>query len=199
MHASRRAGFLGSALAAGLLLFPRESGAAAPPPCASGQNLVTYNSGVASGRALARTAWVGIGQDPDRVEELAGAIIALLRRTRPKRVGAADGCRVGGVIEGAVSELLVIQDTVIRQCILDGETWGALAAELYCGIAVGVGGVNLEAYLARKPVGICGTNFQQSCDATLVDAARASAECLPYIQGPFANAFARYQNNQCTY
>jgi hypothetical protein len=184
---------------AALVCVASEPSAAPPPKCSNGANARAYNAGLAAGREMTNTAWERVGRDPDRIEELKPSIVAGFRAALPHSNGRPEACRFGGVVDGSMAQLVMIQDTVVRQCILDGATWGTVAAELYCGLAIEFGGLALGLELVRSPVGICGTNYEQSCDATLADAVLASPACRRYAEAQFANAFAQYQNNQCMY
>jgi hypothetical protein len=127
-------------------------------------------------------------------------------------------CRVQGLAEGYIYRLVQL----LGQCVLDGAQWAQFASDLYCDLSVELGGLGGDAMpLARAPVGLCGTLFEQVCDssyayiATEGQAALSTPVksflssrgvvlqpypgCKPYTTGAFEVAFESAVDLDCAY
>jgi hypothetical protein len=178
----------------------REAAAFTPPAfCTSVRNVAGYNTGVAGGTSITNAAWNGVGQDPDRIGDLQAAITGALTSAAPTTTAVYVLCRFAGIYDGALARLAQLQADVINQCVLEGTWIGYLQAQLYCGISIDLQGIADLGAIIRPPAGLCGSNFEVSCDADFDTEAAAYPGCGPYITGGFAGIATHYRDLQCTY
>ncbi|MGC4070398.1 MAG: hypothetical protein QM784_38185 [Polyangiaceae bacterium] len=98
-------------------------------------------------------------------------------------------CRYSGQIEGTFLELESIQQQCATRCFMDGDLVGRIEAKAYCDLAIDSGGALDLVQWVRKPVGICGFEFETGCDVSFLSNTLAYANgngaCEPYTRAPF--------------
>jgi hypothetical protein len=195
--------FVTVVLLSGSVLAASEDAIAAPPAaCSAVPAARAYNAGIRSGESLTDSAWAGIAENPDRLDELKRVVLAAVRsRTSlPPGASVVAQCRFAGFLQGTLDELAVLQDLVVQQCILDGDFFGDFMGNVYCDVSEGLGGLGNVGVIVRPTnPGTCGVNYQRSCDANFNSTAAANVGCGPYLTGAFLAVVNEYRNNQCTY
>jgi len=201
----KRMTFVTVVLLSGSVLAVSEDASAAPPAaCSAVPAARAYNAGHRSGESLTDSAWAGVGENPDRLDAFKAAIVQTIRSrvgtSLPPGASVPAQCRFAGLLQGALDELALIQDEVIRQCILDGDFFGDFLGNVYCDISEALGGMGTVGVIVRPTnPGTCGTNYQSSCDTNFNTTAAANVGCGPYLTGLFLPVKNEFRNNQCTY
>jgi len=201
----KRMTFVTVVLLSGGVLAASEDALANPPAaCSSVPAARAYSAGHRSGESLTESAWAGVGENPDRVDDLKRVIIQTIGgrvgTSLPAGASVLAQCRFSGLLQGALDQLEVIQDVVIQQCILDGDFFGDFLGTVYCDISESLGGLGTVGVIVRPTnPGTCGSNYQTSCDANFNSTAAANAGCGPYLTGVFVAVRNEFRNNQCTY
>jgi hypothetical protein len=157
-------------------------------PCATPALSRAYEQGAKAAIRAVRDLWSEFGKCT-RVEAFADRVVEKFdswsERTKPD-AGPRRQCRQAGVSDGTFSELERIQVRCESRCFLTGERVGAIKARLYCELMIeNQGQVDIDAWM-RKPVAVCGLNYQVGCDATFLSSTRSyanpSGACLPYTE-----------------
>jgi hypothetical protein len=179
------------------------------PNCSTARNARSYQQGVGIGQSLTNTAFAAanVEEDPDRLEEFRDAVLNALGSAFPTTFSTDFlTCRAQGLLDGATARLGELQETVLAQCLLDGEFWGDFSANLYCTILERLLNPNpssLPFQFPRPPAGLCGTEFEHGCDeefeAVALDPTGTRVSCFPFSRASFVPLFRATQNNQCTY
>ncbi|UQA59533.1 hypothetical protein [Polyangium aurulentum] len=177
--------------------------ARAPAACRGDQEARAFNAGMAPGREIARAARAEARGCGD-VARMAAAVTRGLRR-QPLPRGAAPQalCRHAGMVEGVSAELGAIWEGCGAQCCERGELVAQIVGQLYCDVAIALGGVGVADYLPAELVHGCGAQFETCCDARLTDFARShggpEGQCLPYTEGAFLEGWTQARHNLCVY
>lgn len=179
------------------------SDASATLNCSAARDTRSFNTGRALGANLVDSAWNGIGQDIDQVDQFRSLVIRTLRgvlRAVPRDTSTFALCRAQGLLVGAVDRLNAIQDEVGEFCFLEGSFWGELSAEIYCALAVALDGLGVTGIELPEPATLtCGENFEDGCAEKYESVATGSAECRPYTQGAHTPAYEENLQLQCAY
>lgn len=182
----------------------------APPPlpaeCSSARPARFYDRGFDGGASMTDQAWNGVGQDPDKVDQLQDAVLAAVAALGvPPAPSPTALCEFLGFVDGLRYELAVIQYTVVGMCVEDGTFTGHFVAVAYCKLSLALGGLGLDEDLIRLAVGLCGASFQAACESTLDTETLAFPDvvnghvCSDYVVAPFNGVYAQVRNNQCAY
>lgn len=191
---------------AGMLVVPCVAECKPKRVVCRGVNANVLRNARKAGVKLVRQAWRGLGEDPDRVDELSTRVV---RRMRERLQGAWRGgdkrprmkCRAKGLRNAALGELERIQAEVAGACFLDGEFVGDFNAQLYCALSEVVGGLaeGLDFELPEPQTAICGGSFEQACQQTFAERARNDAACAEYTEPPHETVFEENQLSLCVY
>jgi hypothetical protein len=174
-------------------------------PCAAPGLAPYYAQGVRLGTDAVRRSWRHFGTC-DRVEEFADFFAKRLERLDPscgRLRGLRAECRQAGVAEGVFAELERLQSKCEDRCFLTGERVGQLRAQKYCELMLAYDGDVAVRAWTRRPVALCGLNYQLGCDAAFLGTARTYSnelgECLPYTQGEYKATFTAARTLLCDY
>jgi hypothetical protein len=187
---------------AATLLVAAAPATAMPAECATARDIGSFNSGVTLGRLITRQAWNRVGQDPDRFEEAAAAVRAAVSGAiagLPSEATSFVRCRAAGISQGVCDQLGIIQGGIVGQCVLDGEMWGVLSAQIYCDLAIAFEGQDVFDLIPTAPTTLCGESFEGACRGEFDEAAEADAVCLEYTEDPFLLEYASWKAGLCAY
>jgi hypothetical protein len=189
--------------AMGLILMASVNTAQATPNCSTGSKKAQYNTGKKLAAMIVNQAWATVGEDPLRFEELSEtvrtAVGNAIQNLASQNPSEAVQCRAKGLAQGLCDALDDIQTEVEGVCLLDGEAWGELSAELYCSLSIAFGGLDVVGLLPAAPVGLCGQSFEESCEDTFADLTTADDECADFTVGSFLAVFTESQTNMCIF
>lgn len=164
-----------------LAIYQPAAAACEHPPVATGvcdgvaphpaRNLGAFNSGVYQGNSIVEQIWrsPAINQDPDKFDLLNTLVQNTIKPLLNGTLARTDiddfvRCRVQGMLEAVLCKLDDHDPT--PGCQWNGAFWGELSAGIYCASSIALGGlVNEEPWFVRTPPGICGTNFENFCQA----------------------------------
>ena len=175
-----------------------------PAACQVGTTRRLYDLGLRKGKSLANQAWgsTDIAGDCDNVDRFRDVIIALVN-AQTSTLGSAPSdrslCQLSGVLQGLLDRAGEVQDICIGECFLDGEFAGEFAAILYCALSISTGGLGFDDDFIPRPVGICGSTFEQACEDKFEHDTTLDLLCLPFTQNPFDGVWEQTQTNQCMY
>jgi hypothetical protein len=181
------------------VMFVAVSPALATTPC-TGRNAGAYNLGKTLGAQIAKQAWASSSQDPDDFEEFAAFVrgtVADAIADLPNDASPYTKCRAKGLAQGVCDGLGWVQDQVAGVCLLDGQTWGLLAGDLYCALATEFGAVEALGLLPVPPTTVCGENFVSGCESEFQS--YATATCESFTIAPHEVEFADWQGGMCAY
>jgi hypothetical protein len=172
------------------------------PNCTDSRNRRGYNAGVTIGTQIVTQAWNSIGQDPDRFDELVdvvhGAVWTAISRVTD--ASPYTQCRIKGLAQAVCDTLDGIQETVVGQCVLDGQAWGELSAVLYCSLSVAFGQQVGLGLVPVAPTNLCGASFEDACQDEFASvAAEPELACGEFIAEPNDDVFADWQVGMCAY
>jgi hypothetical protein len=200
----------GMVLNFGMLLAAPAFAQVTPPPspaaCALTQQTdVGYQAGFNSGAGLARLAWLRVGQDCARVDELNDIITHLIGTlAAPLSASAYSQCRFSGIVDGLAAFLAQLLNSCRGDCEDDGAVLGAIYAQGYCELAILLDGLADPGAFFRPPTNICGEAFQTSCDSsfdlTAISYVNASLQaCGPFVLSPHHLEAANTRQWVCTF
>jgi hypothetical protein len=135
--------------------------------CGSGWSKETHNWGVAIGVTIVDTAWFGINETCDRLEEFETFVInSLMGLELPPRVDPHLICAYSGIVEGTLQTLDEYYVQCGDQCAKQGRLIGEISALAYCEMSFALGGLATGGEFVRAPVQFCGSVYQIGCDLT---------------------------------
>jgi hypothetical protein len=175
---------------------------AMPAECTSSRDIGSFNSGVTIGRFIVRSAWNRVGQDPDHFEEAAAAVrdaVSVAIAGLPPGASTFVRCRAAGISQGVCDQLGIIQGDVVGQCVLDGEMWGVLSAQIYCDLAIAFEGQDVFDLVPTAPTTLCGESFEFACGVEFDVSAAADAVCAEYTDDPFLLEYNSWKDGLCAY
>lgn len=168
-----------------------------PLNCSGGSALRFYNNGVMQGRNLGASAW-GSVNDCDSLETFENIVMNNLNDfVVPPGSSNAVICRHSGMTEGIIQQLEVISQRCASLCAREGKIIGQLSALLYCQLSNALGGLSNPDLFIRRPVFVCGFNYQVSCDAKFVGDTQNN--CSSYTRNPWIAVWNKTRHNQCAY
>ena len=174
---------------------------ATSPNCSTGAKKTQYNTGKKLAAMIVKQAWLSVEQEPQRFDEMAdavrGSVSTAITNLQSQNPSDLVLCRAKGLSQGVCDSLGEIQDEVAGICLLDGEMWGELSADLYCALSIAFEGLDVVGLLPAAPVGLCGQSFEEGCEDTFADLTTGSDECFDYTTGAFSAVFAESQHNLC--
>ncbi len=171
------------------------------PDCSTGRNNRGFLAGKLIGKSIVQQSWNSSSQNPDDFDAFETTVRhAVHTAIHNLATDASDyvQCRAKGMAQGVCDQLGVIQDGITDACVLDGEAWGGLSAELYCSLSEAFGGLDVSGLLPNPPDGLCGQSFEESCGDTFASEANTPA-CHQFTVAPFVAVFAESQTNMCIY
>jgi hypothetical protein len=187
----------------GFILFVSVGEAEASPTCTTGSKLAQYKTGKKLGAMIVDQAWLTVGEDPTRFDEVADAVRAAVSTAIDNLASSNPSdlvlCRAKGMAQGVCDALDGIQDGVEEICLLDGEAWGELSSELYCSLSIAFGGLDVVGLLPAAPVGVCGETFEDTCREVFTSLSSGDDECDDFTVAPFALVFAESEHNMCIF
>lgn len=153
-----------------------------PSACsASIEAQTAYSAGLRLGKSLIQRTWQSVN-DCEQLDYFSQTV----RSTIDSYVilGASTNiiCRYTGMVDGADDELHVVWTTCGGSCCLEGQTVGALVADLYCQLSALLGGLVAPDEFIRRPVSTCG-GFSDCCAQVFTDATQS--QCQDYTIQPF--------------
>jgi hypothetical protein len=174
-----------------------------PPGCTSASDTRAYNSGLAQGDRLVRSAFRTIRENCDRLESFNDIVVGNIQRlSLPPRSSRNLVCRYGGTVDGVYNALDAIFASCTDTCFAEGEFFGEVAGTAYCALSIALNGLVSADAFTRPPVLLCGVSFETGCDASFIQTTLdfPGDACLPYVtQEPFATVWDEFRNNQCVY
>jgi hypothetical protein len=176
--------------------------AASGPNCSTGRNKLGYNAGVLAGGSIVRQAWGRADHDPDHFEDFMHTVHGIVHTAiagLPSDASDFVKCRAKGLGQGVCDELGNIQGGIATACLLDGQTWGELSAQLYCDLSIQFFGQDVLDLLPAPPTNVCGTNFELGCHLEFAEEAGEYAACASYTVAPYTAVFASWQEGLCIY
>jgi hypothetical protein len=183
------------------------------PRCNTARERRQYVAGFAAGVNLTDMVFnvLDVAEDPDNLDVFIDQLREAIRQAARASFRApteASMCRVQGMIDGMSTELGTLQSEVLTECRFEGRFWGRLSAGLYCGILEDlppalVNPNSLPLRIDRPNVGLCGTQFQTSCERGFNSLARGpngeDEACYEFAEGDFEDLYETTRFNQCTY
>jgi len=194
-----------------------------PLLCGNSKLATKYSNGLTLGQQRADNFFASteVAKNPKKLQtKLTRALLKLHDHIREARQpDARDGrrCRMQGVADGFLFRLAQL----LGQCVLDGAQWGQFAATLYCELSAELGGLGAGDTFARAPAGLCGTLFEQTCDAVYAYVARGTEApltssvkrfasergvtitpypgCTEFAEGAFLTIFEDSRELDCSY
>jgi hypothetical protein len=190
--------------AMGLMLVASVGSAhASGPDCSTGAKKAQYNTGKKLAGSIVAQAWASSDQDPLGFEDFAatvrGVVTTAIEKLQSQNPSDLVLCRAKGLAQGLCDALGDIQDEVEGICLLDGEMWGELSADLYCSLSIAFGGLDVVGLLPAAPLSICGQSFEEGCQDTFADLTTGSDECFDFTAGSFIPVFEESQHNMCVF
>jgi hypothetical protein len=187
-------------LAAALLTVGLAGTAAAAPPseCAGEREKRGYMAGEYTGGAIVDRAWLTVGMDADRVEDLTDAVVNAVGIVSGMFAGSSYGeCRLQGFLDGAWARLWKIQQEEMMMCFVDGRLWGRIVGALYCSLSEDLDGLVEDLWIPRPPTTWCGIHFEAGCDQKFRRYTRN--QCRDYTVCPYRAVWNEFRNNNCMY
>jgi hypothetical protein len=161
-----------------------------PSLCTGTSKLSTkYNTGLTLGQQRADTFFASteVAKSPKKLAtKLSRALVRLhdhIRDALQPDTREGRRCRIQGVADGFLYRLAQL----LGQCVLDGAQWGQFAANLYCELSIELDGLGVIDAFTRAPAGLCGTLFEQTCDAVYAYVATGGEVPLMSSVGRFAS------------
>ena len=171
------------------------------PDCSTGRNKRGFDAGKMIGKNVVQQAWNAASHDPDQFDFFKTTVRTTVHNAiHALATDASDyvQCRAKGLAQGVCDQLDVVQTSVSNVCLLDGQAWGELSADLYCALSDAFGGLDVTGLLPNPPDGLCGTSFEEACADEFADFASQPA-CHAFTVAPFLAVFAESQTNMCIY
>jgi len=194
--------FLTLTIMAAALLAHTAPALATGPDCSSGRNKRGYDAGVLIGKSIVRQAWNGVDQDPNQFDTFMDIVRDAINTAisgLPNDASDYVKCRAKGLAQGACDQLGTIQAGVATTCLLDGQVWGDLSADLYCALSIEFGGQDVLGLMPSSPLNVCGANFEAGCHSHFATGVTSSLACQPYSVDPYGLVFADWQIGMCIY
>lgn len=171
-------------------------------PVCEGRDARSLASGEIIGATIVDQAWASVGQNPDEIDTFRRSLKRIVRGVVRSTVrGGASSfvkCRAQGLVNGVKRRLQELQDEVRNLCIVDGEFWGELSAELYCELASAFDGLEfLDLTFPELQEATCGQAFEESCQETF--AVTAEYFCHAYTVHQYVAGYTENQRLACTY
>jgi hypothetical protein len=172
------------------------------PDCSTGRNNRGFLAGKLVGKSIVQQAWNASSQNPDDFDTFATVVRNTVHTAIHNLATDASDyvqCRAKGMAQAVCDQLGVIQDGIGDACLLDGQDWGDLSAELYCSLSEAFGGLDVTGLLPHVTVhNVCGQNFEEGCQDEFASAANTTT-CHQFIVAPFVAVFQESQTNMCIY
>lgn len=176
-----------------------------PTQCASGRGLFGFNGGVIKGVSLVNQAWSspGVAQQCDNFDKLKTELLRMFQLVMghiPPDASLFVQCMFIGERDGAMQRVSELQSFCGIECSNEGMITGQLAADLYCGLSVALGGLGMDVDLGRGPQSTCGDAFEPACLSAFDTESGGYDGCAPYLKNTsFENVWTQAQHNQCLY
>lgn len=174
-----------------------------PPACQSAPNDMSFRAGVASGRALVQQGWSAVNRNCFQLERFASVLVSNVQRLiAPAGSDAYVLCRHSGIVQGVYEEVNAVWLQCEANCCQEGTLIGEMTGELYCNIAISLGGLGVADFLPRLPVTVCPFNIETCCDTRFIGYTQSFVSengqaCLPYTRPPHELAWDQARNNMC--
>ncbi len=179
---------------------------APPAQCTEAKLAKKYQQGVTRGVRVVSKAWKRTGSCA-LIEAFVDSVLTdfdvevASDPTTEEKPGKR--CRLSGRLDGLFAALDSVQAYCDSKCVADGELIGRIEAIAYCNLVIdAAGAIDPEPWL-RLPVGVCGFEFEVSCDAKFLGVtssyATASGACGPYTQSPYLDIWNRSRLKSCDY
>jgi hypothetical protein len=171
------------------------------PDCSTGRNNRGFLAGKMIGKNIVQQAWNAASHDPDQFDFFKTTVRNTVHTAiHSLATDASDyvQCRAKGLAQGVCDQLDVIQTSVTSVCLLDGQAWGELSADLYCALSDAFGGLDITGLLPNPPDGLCGSTFEEACADEFASFASQPA-CQAFTVAPFVAVFVEAQTNMCIY
>jgi hypothetical protein len=177
---------------------------ASGPNCSTGAKKTQYNTGKKLAEMIVKQAWLTVGEDPLRFDEMADAVresvTTAIEKLQTQNPSDLVLCRAKGLSQGVCDALGAVQDGVEGVCLLDGEIWGELSADLYCSLSIAFGGLDVVGLLPAAPVDtLCGQSFVEGCQDSFADFSTGTPECVDFTVGGFVAVWTETQTNMCVF
>ena len=171
------------------------------PDCSTGRNKRGFDAGKMIGKNVVQQAWNAASHDPDQFDFFKTTVRTTVHNAiHALATDASDyvQCRAKGLAQGVCDQLDVVQSSVASVCLLDGQAWGELSADLYCALSDAFGGLDVTGLLPNPPDGLCGATFEDACGDEFASYA-AQPACHAFTVAPFVAVFVEAQANMCIY
>jgi hypothetical protein len=200
-------------LVSALVCFTTLSGASEvfaekPPPACHTTAVTTraYQAGVNQGKALVGRVWLGVNKC-DKLEAFASLVKENVSGYTLTGSSAYNICRHTGLVDGVFQQLDAVWQSCNGQCCQEGAVIGELAAKLYCDLSILLGGLAAPDEFVRRPVFLCGAQFETCCDDRFTSTSKAyigldtlgQQQCLPYTAGKYFDVWNGTRKLQCAY
>ncbi len=174
--------------------------------CADSNLDKKYQSGVTKGAKLVSQAWKHFASC-DKVERFTDSVLAdvdaKLATNEANEDKPGKRCRQAGVAAGTYAGLDAVQQYCADKCFMHGDFVGAMAAIMYCNLAIdAAGAIDPEPWI-RLPVSVCGFEFEVACDARFLGItasyANAFGACSLYTGPAYSETWNRSRLKSCDF
>lgn len=178
-----------------------------PEICQDAFNVRSFDLGLKKGGVLIDKEWDNIENDcesmvatPDFKNSVINVVSDL--SVPPDSIDFVL-CHYYGYMSGIADKLEELEAECPRQCLMDGDFIGEIAAKMYCELSIGFDGIQSMDFIASI-LSVCGKTMIDSCESTFDDQTETyfnvfGGECEPYTQVPYTPIWLATKLNQCVY
>jgi len=152
-----------------------------------------YDTGMYLGKSLVQRTWQRIN-DCGQLDYFSQELRATIDAYVVQGVSTYLICRYTGMVDGADDELHEVWMTCGGSCCLEGQTVGALVADLYCQLSTLLGGLAAPDEFIRRPVSTC-SGFSDCCSKVFTDASQL--QCQDYTIHPYYDIWVANRADLC--
>lgn len=176
-----------------------------PPACKG--TVAAYQAGVRQGNTLVKRAWLSVN-NCDQLDAFVALVKANVSGFSLSGTSTYNICRHTGLIDGVFQQLDSVWQGCNGQCCQEGAAIGELAAKLYCDLSILLGGLGSPDEFVRRPVFLCGAQFETCCDRSFTGTSQAyigldfsglQQQCKPYTEGSYFKVWDGTRVLQCAY